>query len=390
MIIIWGQQNNEKKLGYVAEYCTNCRQVRAVKILRVSRVWHVYYIPLGAGTVLGYDGVCRKCELRFGVSITGYPAFESDKNAELLPLAQKTNPRLLVGNEAVVAVWRRMSEIRAPFIKYDQMLIQHSLGGSGFDTGAVLAFLASFAVPITLVNLVSLFSLPPSAGPWVTLIAIALLVGGLIWTYDLSRKRPLRYFRSSLEAQLEKDVRLLAPTRAELEECIAGLRDYGYRIANLVSVDRFPDYGDPTLPPPETMRSLLGVSVTASAPAFAAAPPPVQIPTLVLSHGGKEYRFAQGVADIVIGRSPENAIVLKSKSVSRSHVQLAWPAGPGSVPVLKNLSSAGTALRLDGTAQTVQCKGDVLLQASGTIALGADFAAAEADGDVIQFRLTAA
>ena len=64
---------------------------------------------------LGFDGVCRKCELRFGVEITDCPALEQDKSTDLVALVQKTNPKLLAGNDAAVATWRRISAVRAPF-----------------------------------------------------------------------------------------------------------------------------------------------------------------------------------------------------------------------------------------------------------------------------------
>lgn len=86
MIIIWGYKATEKKLGYVAEYCTNCQGVRTVKIIRVGRAFHLYYVPFGQGDLVGYDGVCRRCELRFGVRITDYPAIETDKHAALVSI----------------------------------------------------------------------------------------------------------------------------------------------------------------------------------------------------------------------------------------------------------------------------------------------------------------
>src|SRR6185436_7106840 len=107
--------------------------------MRVGQVWHVYYIPLGEGALLGYDGVCRRCELRFGVRITDYPAVEKDKHAELVSLVEKTNPKLMAGNDAAVAAWKRMSEVREPFVRYNRNVVQRSLSAAGFDLRTILA-----------------------------------------------------------------------------------------------------------------------------------------------------------------------------------------------------------------------------------------------------------
>ena len=391
MIIIWGYQGTEKKLGYVAEYCGNCQDVRSVKIIRVGRVFHLYYIPFGEGALVGYDGVCRRCELRFGVTITDYPEIEKDKHAELVTLVEKTNPKLVAGNEAAMAAWRRMSEVREPFVRYNRNLVQRSLSAAGFDARTIIAFLASVAVPLAFFYLASMVAASDAANSTIVLISVALFLGGFTCAVVLSRKAPLRYFSSNVEKPLIEEVRRLAPSRAELEGCVAGLREYGYRIANLVSVERILE--SPAERPRETVSPAPAMPV---APAPAPAPAPVPVPTahrqarepmatLVLSHGGKEYRFAPGVAEISIGRSLESAIVIPSKFVSRSHATIAWPAG--SAPGLKNLSSAGTSLRIGGTPHAVPSKGEILLNGNGSIALGADFAAAEAEGDVLHFKV---
>ncbi len=380
MFLIWGEQNTEKKLGYVAEYCATCRDVRTVKILRVGRVSHLYYVPLGEGRLLGYDGVCRKCELRFGVEITDYPAFEQDKDSELVALVRKTNPKLLAGNDAAVAAWRRMTAVREPFVRYNTNLLQRYIGRTRFDLHSGLALAGAFLGPFVLGFILSFLPLPKSADGWIGLAVLAIFFGGLIATSRLLNSAPRRHFRTHLEGAMLEDVRRTKPTREELVECLAGLREHGYPIAGALSEERVLECAASTHGRPVAVRPV----PPATAPASAVAPKQ----TLVLSHDGKDYRFSPGVSGIAIGRSKENAIPLGSKFVSRSHVQVAWPTG--GAPRLKNLSRTGTSLKPDGAASGMKCVEEIELRGSGSIGLNEVYADAEANGDVLRYQVVAA
>ena len=381
MFLIWGEQNTEKKLGYVAEYCATCRDIRTVKLLRVGRVSHLYYVPLGQGRLLGYDGVCRNCELRFGVEISDYPAFEQDKDSELVALVRKTNPKLLAGNDAAVAAWRRMTEIREPFVRYNLNLLQRYIGRTRFDLHSGLALAGAFVLPAVFVVVTSLLALPKSADSWLGFGMIAIFFGGLIATNRLLKSAPQRYFHQRLEEAMLEDVRRARPTREELAECMAGLREHGYPIAEAISIERVLGCASAPQDRPAAERP---APPAPAAPATSTAAPQQ---TLVLGHGGKDYRFSPGVAEIVIGRSMENAIPLGSKFVSRSHARIAWPAG--GAPRLKNLSRTGTSLKPDGAASGMKCVEEVELRGSGNIGLSENYADAETNGDVLRYSVIA-
>lgn len=395
MFIIWGFKGTEKKLGYVAEYCTTCREVRTVKIIRVGRVFHLYYIPLGEGELVGYNGVCRKCELCFGVQITDYFAFESNKNAELVALARKTNPKLLEGNAAAVSAWERKSNVREPFVRYERNLTQRALSREGFDHWPAIAYFLTFAVPILVLYAAANIKHSNAADEWIGWTAFLLFVAGMIWAGVLSRASPQRFFRHRLKAQFIDEVRGLGAAREDLEACIKELRDFDYKIARLVTAEEI--LGDvpsevpvaASRPAPKVESPPTPEADTASWEEATIAPVPKTVPaqlrTLLLTHGGKEYRFSPGVADIAIGRARENTIVLPSKFVSRSHVRISWPAG--AEPAIRNLSRTGTSLRFSGGPQIDQLSGEAILKGAGEIGLAADFADAEKEGDVIRFEV---
>ena len=372
MLLIWGEQNTESKLGYVADYCATCRDVRMVKLLRVGRTAHLFSVPLGEGLLLGYDGVCRRCELRFGVEITDYPAVEQDKAVDLVALVGKTNPRLLAGNDAAAAAWQRMSEIREPLTSAHSALVEHYVSGTRYDTPVAVAFVCSMVAPIALSFATSRMGLPGSAAPWLGLATIAMFAGGLAWTGLLARSEPRRYFRKHLRQPLIDALRPLTPRREELEACLSSLHAHGYEIAGMVTTEALLE-DDTSAPAAPTIMAPRAPAVSTKA-------------TLQLEHDGKAYRFTPGVAAIVIGRSKENSIVAGSKFVSRSHVQIAWPAG--GAPRLKNLSRTGASLRPEGATQAMNCTGEIELHGSGAIALCADFTGAESRGDVVRYRIS--
>src|SRR5258706_9118781 len=44
MFIIWGKKRVTKSLGYVADFCPLCRDVRTFELVRVGLAGHIYYL----------------------------------------------------------------------------------------------------------------------------------------------------------------------------------------------------------------------------------------------------------------------------------------------------------------------------------------------------------
>ena len=55
MFIIWGTKIVERKLGYVADFCSICRGARPFTVFKVVQVGHLYYlyIPFIGGKQVG-------------------------------------------------------------------------------------------------------------------------------------------------------------------------------------------------------------------------------------------------------------------------------------------------------------------------------------------------
>src|SRR5437868_2693506 len=103
MLIIWGTKVQRKTRGYVAEVCPNCIGVREVKLDTVSRVSHLYYIPLGDGTVVGHVGTCSSCRGEFGLNPDVYPFYAQGPGLPMNELVERTGRAGLVEHAAEAA-----------------------------------------------------------------------------------------------------------------------------------------------------------------------------------------------------------------------------------------------------------------------------------------------
>jgi hypothetical protein len=93
MFIIWGKKAVFRKLGYVAEYCPQCKDERVFTLQRVGIAGHVYYISSGEGELRGYQGICQTCANAYHAEPSHYLAI-SKKNLPLQALKQATSPHL--------------------------------------------------------------------------------------------------------------------------------------------------------------------------------------------------------------------------------------------------------------------------------------------------------
>lgn len=62
MFIVWGKKHVYKKLGYAADFCPLCRDVKTFQLDRVGLASHVYYISIGQGKLAGYVKKCLHCK----------------------------------------------------------------------------------------------------------------------------------------------------------------------------------------------------------------------------------------------------------------------------------------------------------------------------------------
>jgi pSer/pThr/pTyr-binding forkhead associated (FHA) protein len=106
---------------------------------------------------------------------------------------------------------------------------------------------------------------------------------------------------------------------------------------------------------------------------------------ITLTYRGTEYRFGPTDADIRIGRSKDNHLVVSHRQVSRHHARIFWQDG---VPYLVNLSPNRSCLRSSkGASRSLTYMEKVRLRDSGAIALCSSFGQVRSQDELVAYRL---
>lgn len=237
MFLIWGTKKVTRKLGFVGEICPRCRTVRSVKVNRVGLASHIFFVPVSRGRLLGFTGECQQCSGEFEVQPTDYPIFEKNKKTDLNSLVEKTNPKLLPNNKPAIESFQRFSQLRDPFLRFNQSLVDRYARGTRFDLPSGLAFLATFVIPISIGFAIPAMPFSEAVKDGVGNFAIGLFVAGLIGSIVLLYGEQKRFFRKRLLSEITRSLKPLNPQRTELDSCLASLRKYGYHICKFVTVE---------------------------------------------------------------------------------------------------------------------------------------------------------
>jgi hypothetical protein len=97
MLFIWGSNVRRTEIGVVADLCPRCGRVRAHTISEYHKVAHVYFIPLGGGSLVGIGRECYECGAEFECDPRRYNnILDADEAGEMSirDILEETNTRL--------------------------------------------------------------------------------------------------------------------------------------------------------------------------------------------------------------------------------------------------------------------------------------------------------
>jgi len=237
MLIIHGQYQRPRVLGYVADYCAHCRDLKAFAYKEIRLVSHLYFIPLGRGKVQGQAITCTTCGTMFEAEASRYRnVLPSLMMASVEELAHATNPQALV--EMAERLEREARMLAGELSAQDRMqiIVEQLLVGDlqvqarkaqvHFDLRSILILLA-LIVDGTAVLCVLLSNTTTSGFlsdvVTIAVVLVIILFGALVHSLATD---PARFIRRKLREPLAKSLATLSPSLDELTAALLYLKQH--------------------------------------------------------------------------------------------------------------------------------------------------------------------
>ncbi len=236
-MFIWGKKYVYRRLGYVADFCPLCREVRAFELKRVGLAGHVYYISLTEGELAGHERRCTVCDTEFNAKpeIYARPSKELRTVRELLPL---TFPNLVTYHAARFATEKairdpfekisqqdRMALIKEPFTLLSPKA-EERFRGSFIDAQSIAAFLLAIFVGGFVVAGLMAFR-PADEEPFL-LVADLIVACVVAWAWSLRSRS--RFIHKGILPPLVTALHPLKPTPGEITVVLNDMKALGLRI----------------------------------------------------------------------------------------------------------------------------------------------------------------
>jgi hypothetical protein len=246
MIFIWGKSIKRQKLGFVADFCPVCRDLRTFKVERIGSASHVYYISFGQGDLVGFERTCQACSTPVEAVPSTYLDFS--KNARpASELISETFPNYYTANRELIERERkvrdtpsqltpaeRKARMREPFLVIAP-LAQQKLAAIRVDWRVLLAIF-SFVPIFWLLGLISGWVNPNQADPSMNWLIGALAVWGCLVFWEMfSASR--RYLLKNAAPQLAASLAPLKPTESEINRILQELKQHKLKLGRLRASD---------------------------------------------------------------------------------------------------------------------------------------------------------
>jgi hypothetical protein len=243
MFIVWGKKIVYRKLGHVADFCPLCRTPKAMSVRRIGLAGHVYYITAGEGELVGHDRTCSDCKTAFEANPANYASL-SKKPLPLAELKTMTFPDMdealrerlaleekLRKTPAFLSSEERYALVRSPFLLLSPK-VEERFAGTKFDREVGFAMAGALLLILAMPALGALVL--PEQPELLILGAIAAGAVLVVWQIAVSGRR---FMRREIIPRLDRALKPLRPTRAEVEQVLGEMKQYQHKMAGKLRLD---------------------------------------------------------------------------------------------------------------------------------------------------------
>lgn len=250
MFVVWGQKKTQKRLGFVADLCPVCRDVRRFRVIRIGVTTHVYFLSVGSGRLATHEAECQSCGLRMEITPDVYRQVVKTPPETIEELVRISFPDLVDARAARLEHEARLraGEPLAPGVRH--RLIRESLGifsslaeerlsGSArLDGRSAWSLAATVAIPVALLVAGESVASRATYVHRIAPLAGLLFLTGFLLTLAFLATGASRWVRGPLLRRLANHLRPLAPTEEELDEHLTALRGMGLKLARKIGAAR--------------------------------------------------------------------------------------------------------------------------------------------------------
>ena len=245
----WEAVRDERKLGYVAEFCPVCREIRACRLFRVGEKFRAD--PVNGAPRIANVVRCQHCPFTTPVDALGYAGVAKTATSDIEALIRETNPQIrtkLAGTLAQVESLKRPDAVISSGLRQSLILepFQHLAGpmevmfrrNKKVDRPTIVSGIATVALTALLMGGCVAFSHGPrDDGKWFGAVGLAILIGGLftLVQHALGTKRRVR---TEFIPALAHALHPLKPSQEELQRCLSTFQADRWRLGKEIRPDQ--------------------------------------------------------------------------------------------------------------------------------------------------------
>jgi hypothetical protein len=245
LIFFSGSKSVIKPIGWVADFCPNCREVRAFELLRVGVAQHFYFVSASEGQLARHHLRCGTCNVRLLADPSHYAGTERRQPKELQKLVAATCPMVYERYAEPLSQAKKFRDqpkeipqetrgelLFTSFRLFNPMVEHRHANWSDFDKYSGSGCLLTIAIMIVFFNRSCHYTGDTALG-LIEAGFISMLIG-LIVTLVLAMFGPSRYVKSCIIPGLVSGILQFDPSPDEVSQVVKRTRSLGFRIGKMV------------------------------------------------------------------------------------------------------------------------------------------------------------